>query len=144
MAYRRIHSKGPYQYEEATVGSAITPGMLAKLNSSGQLIPHDEQGGRGEVVFAIEDVLQGKAVGDAYSANNQGCYILPGKGCEVHALIAASETFSIGDELVSKGDGTLQARGSSGSGVTEWQTIAIAMEAVAAPASNTLYRVRVV
>ena len=142
MAYRTIHSKGPFSEEEATAGGTVTPGMLCMLNSSGQLIAHDEEGGRGEVMFAVEDAYQGKAVGDDYSSGNTARYILPGKGCVVHALIASGETFSIGDELVSAGDGTLKARGSSGSGVTEWQTIAYAIEAVAAPASNTLYRVR--
>lgn len=143
MAYRRIHSKGPYQYDEAQAGGTVTPGMLVKLNTSGYVIAHDEEGGRGEVMFAVEDALQGASVTDNYASGEQAGYIIPGKGSEVCALIAASETLSIGDEVVSAGDGTLKARGSSGSGVTEWQTIGYMMEAVAAPASNTLYRVRV-
>lgn len=148
MAITRIHAKGPYTYDEATAGGTITPGMLVKLNSSGQLIAHNEQGGRGEAGFALEDALQGKAVGDNYSSGNLACYILPGKGCEVYALLKDQENVSIGDELVSAGDGTLQARGSSGSGVTEWQTIGYAMETkdLTADSAQTaqLMRVRIV
>lgn len=148
MAITRIHAKGPYEYDEATAGGTITPGMLVKLNASGQLIAHDEEGGRGECGFAVEDALQGKAVGDDYSSGNLACYILPRKGCEVHALLKDGENVSIGDELVSAGDGTLQARGSSGSGVTEWQTIGHAMEAkdLSSDSATTaqLMRVRIV
>ena len=100
------------------------------------------EAGRGEVAFAIEDALQGKAVGDNYTTGTVAGYILPRKGAEVNALLKSGETVAIGDELVSAGDGTLQARGSSGSGVTEWQTIAYAMEAETA-AANVLIQVRV-
>ena len=76
MAYRRIHSKGPYQYEEATVGTAISPGMLAALDTRGQLKPHDEEGGRGEVAFAIEDVLQGLGCRDLFQMDRDE--LIPG------------------------------------------------------------------
>ena len=143
MAYRRIHFKGGYRYEEADTYGTVYPGMLVKLNSSGYIIPHDEEGGRGEVAFALEDALQGAAVGTAYTSGELGRYILPEKGGEVCAMLKTGETVAVGDELVSDGSGHLQARGSSGSGLTEWQTIAIAMEAVTSTA-NDLMRVRVV
>jgi hypothetical protein len=147
MAITRIHAKGPYQYEEYTCGEAITPGMLCELNTAGNAIKHAEQGGRCEAMFAQEDALQGNAVGDDYSANNIGGFILPRKGSSVNALLKVNENVAIADELVSAGDGTLQARGSSGSGVTEWQTVAIAEEAkdlTGSGAANSLMQVRVV
>lgn len=144
MAIRRIHSKGPYSYEEATTLGVVSPGMLVELSSANLLIPHAEEGGRAEAAFAMEDDLQGKAVGDAYTTGTIAGYILPGKGSEVNALLKAGEVVLQGAELVSAGDGNLQARGSSGSGVTEWQTIAIAMEAKTSGASAALMRVRIV
>jgi hypothetical protein len=143
MAYRRIHSKGPYQYDECEAGGSITPGHLVMVDNDGKLYVHNEAGGRGEVAFAIEDALQGGAVGDAYASGEQACYILPGKGCEVHARLATGQTCVKGEELVSNGDGTLKVRGTGASGVTEWQTIAIAMEAKTST-DNDLIRVRVV
>jgi len=143
MAIKRIHSKGPYRYEEYVTLGAVSPGMLCELNASNQAIPHAEQGGRCEAMFAQEDALQAKAVGDAYTTGTVAGFILPNKGSEVNALLKNGESVAINAELVSAGDGTLQARGSSGSGVTEWQTVAIAMEAKTA-SGNTLMRVRIV
>lgn len=144
MAIRRIHSKGPYSYEEATTLGVVTPGMLVELSSANLLIPHAEEGGRAEAAFAVEDALQGRAVVTDYTTGTIAGYILPGKGSEVNALLKAGEVVLQGAELVSAGDGTLQARGSSGSGSTEWQTIAIAMEAKTSGASAALMRVRIV
>jgi hypothetical protein len=143
MAYRRIHSKGPYTYEEAQAGGTISPGHLIYLDARGYAFVHEEVGGRGEVAFAIENVLYGKAVGDNYSSGELCCYILPQKGCEVCARLKTGQTCAIGDELVSGGNGTLQVRGTGASGVTEHQTIGIAMEAKTAT-DNDLIRVRVV
>lgn len=143
MAYRRIHISGGYKYEEYNCGEAITPGMLCELNSSGNAIKHAEQGGRCEKMFAVEDALQGSIVTTDYTASNQGCFILPYKGTVVAALIKGGEALAIGDEVVSAGDGTLQARGSSGSGVTEWETVGVMMEANSATA-NSLKKVRIV
>jgi hypothetical protein len=146
MAITRIHCKGPYTYEEATTLGVVTPGMLVELNGNGLLIPHAEEGGRGEAGFAQEDALQGKAVGDSYTTGTLAGYILPRKGCEVHALLATGQSVNIGDELVSDGAGALQARGSAGSGVSEWQTIGRAMEAEdnSSGTAAVLIKVRVV
>ena len=144
MAYRRIHIKGPYEYEEYECAEAITPGMLVMLDEDGKAAKHNEQGGRGEAMFAMEDVLQGNPVSTAYSASNQGCFMLPGKGCCVAALIASGEVGDEGMEVVSAGNGLLQMRGSSGSGLTEWQTIGILQEAFTALAANTLKKIRIV
>lgn len=129
MAYRRIHSKGTYRYEEYQCHEAITPGMLCKLNDdNGYAMKHDEEGGRGEAFFAMEDALQGAAVGDAYASGEQGCFIFPNKGSSVNALLADGEAVDYGDELVSDGNGYLKERGTGSSGNTEWQTIAVAEE----------------
>lgn len=143
MAINRIHSKGPYEYDEAETLGTVYPGMLVVLDSNSKLVPHSEEGGRGECGFALEDALQGGAVSTAYTNATLGRYILPRKGCEVHARLKTGQTCVIGDELVSAGDGYLNVRGSAGSGVSEWQTIGIAMEAKTSTA-NDLIRVRIV
>jgi len=143
MAYRRIHSKGDYTYEEIEAGGTITPGHLLLLESTNKVISHNEVGGRSEVMFALENVLYGKSVSDDYSSGELCCLMLPRKGCEVCARLKTGQTCVIGDELVSAGDGTLQVRGTGASGVTEYQTISIAQEAKTSTA-NDLIRTRVV
>lgn len=142
MAYRRIHSKGPYEYDEAETLGTVYPGMLVKLDSNSKLVPHDEVGGRGEVAFALENALVGGAVGTAYTSGTLGRYILPRKGTEVCARLQTGQTCIVGDELVSAGDGYLSVRGTGASGHTEHQTIGYAMEAKTSTA-NDLIRVRV-
>lgn len=144
MAYRRIHSKGAYRYEEANAGGTVTPGMLVELNPAGAYIAHAEEGGRCERAFAQEDALQGKAVGDNYASGSLMGVILPSVGSEVVALIKTGEAGAIDDEVVSAGDGTLRRWGVGGSGVTEWQVVGRLMEAFTTLGANTLKRIRIV
>ncbi len=146
---RRIHSKGPFTYEEYKANAEeIYPGHLIQVNSSNKVIPHDMIGGKGEAMFAQEDALQGKNVATIYAADNiVGC-ILPGKGCEVYARIQDAQDISIGDPLMSGGDGTLIIVADT-SGADADEVIAYAAEDIDATASNTpaigtLGRVRIV
>ena len=146
---RRIHSKGPFTYEEYKAQAAdVYPGHLIQVNSSGKVIPHDIIGGKGEAIFAQEDALQGKNVAQVYSADSiVGC-ILPGKSCEVYARIQDAQDISEGDSLMSGGDGTLIIVADE-SGANADEVIAYAAEDIDATASNTpaigtLGRVRIV
>lgn len=143
----RIHSKGDYRYEERNAGVAgLYPGMLVMVNSDGEVVVHDTEGGRAEKMFAMEDALQGKVVGDVFTLANPVPCIIPSQGGEVNVLIRALENISIGDELISAGDGTLIAVGSADSLTTIEEVLAIAMEEIDLSDStdeNTLARVRV-
>jgi len=145
----RIHSKGPYTHEEYIAAEAgIYPGMLLKLDSSGYVGIHDDENGRAEALFAEEDALQGNTVSTVYTVANLVSCILPGMGCEIRALIQDEQDISIGDRLVSAGDGTLKALGTLDSEAIDVFVIAVAMEACDltgsdTPAAGTLCRVRV-
>ena len=145
---RRIHSKGPYTHEEYVAGEAgIYPGHLVKLVSSGGIEIHDDENGRAEAMWAEEDALQGNTVETVYTVDNLASVILPGLGCEVRALIQDEQDISIGDRLVSAGDGTLKALGTLDSGDIDVFVIAVAMEncdltGSDTPAKGTLCRVR--
>lgn len=153
-AANRIHSKGPYTHEEYDAGeSGIYPGMLLKLVSDGDVEIHDTAGGRAEALFAEEDALQGKGVDASVSANvytedNVVQCILPGLGCEIRALIADEIDVSIGDRLVSNGDGRLKLLADLDSGDIDVFVIAVAMEdcdltVSDTPSTGTLCRVRI-
>lgn len=125
----RIHSKGPYTHEEYVGGEAgIYPGMLLELQSDDTVDIHSDENGRAEAIFAEEDALQGKAIGDVYTVANIVSCILPMVGCEIRALIQDGQDISIGERLVSAGDGTLKSLGTLDSEAIDVFVIAIAME----------------
>lgn len=125
-----VHSKGAYRHEEFQAGeSGIYPGMLVELNSSGYAIKHATQGGRGLMMIADEDALQGNTVSTVFTSGDQLTCMLPEKGAEVRLLVAAGENIAIGDELISNGAGLFIENGSEDSGTTVNQVFAIAAEA---------------
>ena len=147
MAHQRIHGKGPYTHDEADAGEAgIYPGMLLKVASDGDVEIHASAGGRAEALFAEEDALQGKTVDDVYTVDNVVSLILPGLGCEVAALIQDGQDLSIGDRVVSAGDGTLKALGDLDSEGIDVFVIGVMMEAIdltGSNSSNTLAMIRI-
>ncbi len=145
----RIHSKGPYTHEEYVAGEAgIYPGMLLELQSDDTVDIHDDENGRAEAIFAEEDALQGNTVETVYTVANVVSCILPQVGCEIRALIQDGQDISIGERLVSAGDGTLKALGTLDSEAIDVFVIAVAMEACSAddsrtPTTGALARVRI-
>ena len=126
----RIHAKGPFQYEEYNTDEAdIMPGHLVKLNTSNRIIKHDVPEGRNERMFAQEDALQGKTIDDVYALGALAGVILPNIGSQVIAWLSDNQVVEIGDHLVSNGDGTLRLE-DAGSGFTDTNIVAVAMEAV--------------
>jgi len=148
IAYR-IHSKGPYTHEEHDAGEAgIYPGMLLKLASDGDVEIHDDENGRAEALFAEEDAVQGRTVSQVYTVDEVVSCILPMVGCEIRALIQDGQDISIGDRLVSAGDGTLKALGTLDSEAIDVFVIGVAVEACDltgsdTPSTGTLCRIRI-
>lgn len=93
-------------YEEGRAGGAITPGDQIMLNSAGALVVHGTAGGVGELLFAMEDALQGKTIDNAYASGDLVRYWKPKRGNEIYARLKAGEVVVIGDKLISGGDGT--------------------------------------
>lgn len=142
----RIHAKGPFVQEEYVAAEAdIQPGMLVKLNSSGQLIKHDVENGRAEVMFAQEDALQGRNVDQLYALEAVATVILPNLASEVFGRLENDQVVAIGDWLVSRGNGLLKNIGSLDSGDIDVFTVGVAMEAkdlTDSATTNELIRLR--
>jgi len=137
MAYNRIHNNGDCRQDEFDAGAAgIYPGMLVKLNSSGDVVIHATSAGAALAMFAAEDALQGHTVADAYTSGEKVTVLLPSKGTKVNALINAGARvdIAIGDHLISNGDGTLCEAG----GGTSEEVIAVAAEALDLSASGAV------
>lgn len=101
----RIHSAGPYRQVEYVAGGGITPGMLIMLNSSNQVVVHNDEGGAGQMLIAAEDALQGRIVSTAYVATERVTAILPQKGCEFNGFVEDGQDIAIGDRLIGAGNG---------------------------------------
>ena len=146
MAANRIHAKHSFVQEEYKAAEAdIQPGMLIKLNSSGNVIKHDEENGRAEAMFAQEDVLQGRNVDQLYANDSIVTCILPNLGSQVYGRLENDQVVAIGDWLVSRGNGLLKNIGALDSGDVDVFTVAVAMEAkdlTDSSTENELIRIR--
>jgi hypothetical protein len=121
-------------YEEFVAHEAIIPGALVELNSDNEVLNHDTaQGSVVPPMFAIEDALQGKGIGDDYAAGDQVRVWIPGRGDQVNALLKDEQTIVIGDFLESDGYGKLQKYSTPTSADQDTYPraiVAMAMEAV--------------
>lgn len=142
MAYRRIHIKGDWRHEEAIGSGAITPGMLLESTSTDLVKAHVTEGGRAERLVAIEDALQGRAVGTNYDSGDLVSFAVVEPGTEMAMLIASGEAGNIGDEVVSAGDGTLKLASSLASAALNLQVIGVLRETFTTLSANTLKAVR--
>ena len=139
MAYKRIHSKGDWRAEELECGDDdIEPGMLVELNSAGTVDPHSTEGGRAERMVALEDGLQGNSVGGDYEDGDIVTIAISAQHSEFNMIMTGGEDISIGEELISAGDGKLMARDNATSGVTVQETIARALEAFSQTADGLM------
>ncbi len=125
----QVHLIGDFRREEALAASTVTPGMLIEEDSAGKFKAHATEGGVAVKLFAEVDALQGNTLDDDYSADDLVSANVEVSGNEVQSFLKAGENVSIGDKLLSAGDGTLIADGSESSGTTISQYIAVAREA---------------
>lgn len=89
--------------------AAITPGMLLELTSANKVQAHSNAGQDvGVIMFARENLLEGKTVDDNYAADDEVDVWIPQRGDIVEAILADGENVSIGDKLESNGYGFLQ------------------------------------
>lgn len=105
MAHRTIILKGNPARQEYTSGGAITPGMIVKLESDNTVIANPWAGETIPLRIAIENDLEGEAVGDNYAVDERVQTALFAPGDEVAVLLATSQTIVIGDHLESVAGG---------------------------------------
>lgn len=128
--------------EYTATNAAITPGALLELTSVGLVKAHSDAGGVALPMFALEDELQGKEINDNYAANDKIQVWVAVRGEIVFANIADNEDVSIGDYLVSAGDGTLRVVSSGDGSVYVGQAVA-ALDRSASDEEETRCAVRI-
>jgi hypothetical protein len=133
---------GQAAYEELTASeSGIYPGMLCERVTATTCRKNANAEAKCAVLVAIEDSLQGAIVSTAYTNARPVRLIQFRSGEEFHAYLAAYQTVSIGEGLVSNGAGAFKSAGDSA--VSQGETIVEAMEAATYGSSTQLIRVRV-
>lgn len=118
----QVHLVGEFRREELVAAAAISPGNLLEITSAGKFQKHSSSGGACLRIFAEIDALQGNTLSNDYSADDIVSANVELPGNEVQAFLKSGENVSIGDELESAGDGTLQALGTG-------KVVAVAREA---------------
>jgi len=120
-----------YLRDEALASAQVLPGMLVERDSNGKFKPHATAGGVAERLVAVEDVLQGNGITDAYASGALVQANYQRRGNQVYMRLANGETAVIGSKLVSNGDGYLKvATADSSAVVVEEDVLAVAIEAV--------------
>lgn len=119
-----------YIRQEADAEEALSPGHLLAYGTDGAVKKHAVAGGRGLVMVALEDALQGKTVDDAYAADDKVQFNIQRTGTRFQGILKAGENVAKGDDLISDGAGRLIAASSSDSSVVVDQVMAYADEAV--------------
>lgn len=108
---RTIIAAGEGKRYEAEAASAVSPGELVQLNSTGLALRHATALARAAPMFAIENEIFGKGVEVDYAAGDRVLIEHCDSGMEVNVMIPANAAaIVIGDYLESAGDGTLRKK----------------------------------
>ena len=115
IAPNRIVLIGRGRYEESPASVACLPGHLVMDDGAAGVKPHNVAGGIAEMLFAIEQGLQGiggatSPIGafDAYAIGSQVNYYVAAKGDLINCLVATGVNATEGSILQSNGDGTMK------------------------------------
>lgn len=106
-AYNRIDLVDPVSMQEHTSGGVIRPGDILD-KSAGSVIAHNTAG-KGAVLFALHDRLQGKTIADNYASGDQVQSGSFSNGSQVWAWLEDEQNVADGVPLTSAGGGSLKA-----------------------------------
>ncbi len=140
----QIKNFGGVVYEERDAGAAgIYPGMLCKVDSDSDVVQHNTEGGKAECLVAIEDSLQGKTVDDVYAINTPVRLVRFRPGEEFFGRQHGHTSITVGEQVVSKGDGTFRSASDSGSYGDTAIAVALETQDLSAVDADRLIRLRV-
>jgi hypothetical protein len=124
----QIQLSGDFRREEAIGSGALYPGMMVELTSLLRVRAHSTEGGEGERAFVVEDALQGKTVDDVYATGTLVSYNIVARGAVIMARIDEGQNITMGEKLMSSGEGNLIGQSSAVSSGELQTIIAVALE----------------
>ena len=137
---KTIHLVGDYRRNEKIAVEALSPGHLLELTSADKVQKQSTANVAVERLVAIEDVLQGKTITQAYAIDDLVSHNVEDAGAEAQVFIKAGEDLAIGDKVAPAGDGTLAA--TTASGAVFFASMMEAVDLSASGAIDTLAHVR--
>lgn len=108
QALQTIPLKGGFDHDEFSAGGTFKPGHVLQRNGSNQVVVHSVEGGDGAFIVAKECGLLGKGIDDAYASGDLAFVAIPHRNAVVQARLTGSDSYVVGDKLISAGDGTLK------------------------------------
>lgn len=144
MASNTITIQGTPIVAERLSGGAITPGHLIEATTSDTFVVHATADGSATALFALENAVIGNGVDDAYASGETVCAGYFPRGAVVYAWLEDGNNASIGDELVSQGNGLLKKPSAVDATVIDTAIVARAEEAVNASGADARIKVRIV
>jgi len=120
MAYKKVEVvvHGDIVQHEAIASGSVTPGMLLERTSTADTFKaHATAGGHWNRAIALQDYLQGSEISTAIATTARFQAWTARPGDQFYGLLANGENVSIGDKLVSNGDGYLKKATADSSGV---------------------------
>jgi len=95
------------RYDEAKAVEDCYPGMVLRQDSNNSVRPHDQAGGGGPLLLAIEDALRGGTINQVLPSKDNIPFYRPARGDLFCGLLRAGYLATSGQDLISYGDGTL-------------------------------------
>lgn len=139
-SFRTITIDSDVPVRESIASGAVTPGQLLEQNALTTYRRHANSGQDAATIFATEDDLQGKEIGDDYASASKVFFKNFRRGDKVWALLAEGQTAAVNALLESNGDGDLKVHTapafdsdgtlSSGTSLYTRAVVARALEAV--------------
>lgn len=143
---KTILLKGDGIYKEGVAAAGITPGHLVERASAGTIQVHSTAAGNAVPMFAKENDVIGNEITEAYVATDQVQMVIPQRGSEIYALVAAgAAAIVIGNYLESAGDGTLRLTATNAATANTLRAgiVARALEAVDNSGGGSAVRIKV-
>jgi len=108
MAFKTIVLTGSGDRYERAAAAGLYPGHIVEITSSNTVQKHSKAGGRGELLVATEDALQGNTITTAYATSDTVFHRRLQPGDLFQGRVPANcPALVIGDELESDGGGCL-------------------------------------
>ena len=124
--------------KEGIVDGVVSPGHFVERGGAHDFQANATAGAIDSVNIVVENTPNGDDINTAYKDNDTIQVVAPYRGCEVLARVAANTAIAANAPLKLTATGTVE-----GGGVAA-DTIGIALEALAANATNRLVRMEVI
>ena len=107
-SFRTITIDSDVPVRESTASGAVTPGQLIEQNAATTYRRHAGAGAVAATIFAVEDDLQGKEIGEDYSTGSKLFFKNFRRGDKVFAMLENGQNVAVNAFLVSNGNGNLK------------------------------------